>query len=124
MFDAILEMHEVYKVETIGDAYMVASGLPERNGNKHVFEIASMAVELVDAVNNFRLNGQKLQIRIGINSGLFHFIMFVFAYEYDDINMMKIIYLYITFCFIRYIFYHFNQFTYCAIQHHSKVNTT
>ena len=37
----------MYKVETINDSYMVASGLPERNGDRHAAEIANLCLELM-----------------------------------------------------------------------------
>uniref|UniRef100_A0A914VAN6 Guanylate cyclase domain-containing protein n=1 Tax=Plectus sambesii TaxID=2011161 RepID=A0A914VAN6_9BILA len=42
-------MYDVYKVETIGDAYMVVAGLPILNGPHHAGEIGSMSLALLDA---------------------------------------------------------------------------
>ncbi|KAL0841978.1 hypothetical protein ABMA28_014201 [Loxostege sticticalis] len=71
-FDSILENFDVYKVETIGDAYMVVSGLPIRNGIIHAGEVASMALALLAATRAFRVRHRpehRLLLRVGIHSG-------------------------------------------------------
>ncbi|XP_046997916.1 atrial natriuretic peptide receptor 1-like [Schistocerca americana] len=71
-FDRIIGFYDVYKVETIGDAYMVVSGLPKRNGDDHAKEIGLMAIAILDAVKSFTIKHRpdtQLKIRIGIHSG-------------------------------------------------------
>ena len=71
-FDEVLLAFDVYKVETIGDAYMVASGLPERNGNMHAAEICMMALHLQSQMVTFRMPHKPeeiVQLRVGIHTG-------------------------------------------------------
>jgi len=56
-----------YQVETIGDAYMVCSGLPDRI-DYHASEVASMALDFLHAVTGFVINHlpeEQLKLRVG-----------------------------------------------------------
>ncbi|KAK3777494.1 hypothetical protein RRG08_062154 [Elysia crispata] len=69
--DSHLENHDVYKVETINDGYMVASGLPIRRGNRHSADIANFALTVTKMIRSggFRFPGDvKVRLRIGINT--------------------------------------------------------
>ena len=43
------------KVETIGDAYMVASGVPVPNGKQHAMEVAMMSLDLLAKILTFEI---------------------------------------------------------------------
>ncbi|XP_029653960.1 atrial natriuretic peptide receptor 2-like [Octopus sinensis] len=70
VLDTIIADFDVYK--TIGDAYMVASGIPEVNPH-HALEIGAMALHILNAVHQLKIPSEKtineLKIRIGIHSG-------------------------------------------------------
>ncbi|VDO56927.1 unnamed protein product [Haemonchus placei] len=60
------------QVETIGDGYLCASGLPHRNGQRHIQEICSMSLGFIDSLRSFRvphLPQQGVNLRIGIHTG-------------------------------------------------------
>nr|XP_053655607.1 guanylate cyclase soluble subunit beta-1-like [Cherax quadricarinatus] len=58
----------VYKVETVGDKYMAVSGLPE-TCDHHARCIANLALDMMDKAAGVIVDGQPLQITIGIHSG-------------------------------------------------------
>lgn len=69
VFDQLAEKHGVEKIKTIGDAYMVAGGLPVPTDN-HAEAIAQMALDMQQAIQQFQTQqGKSFQIRIGINTG-------------------------------------------------------
>lgn len=70
-FDAAIERYRVYKVETIGDAYMVVGGLPVRAPD-HAQSVATMALHLLHLAGRFRVRhrpAHPLRLRIGLHSG-------------------------------------------------------
>ncbi|XP_037956727.1 soluble guanylate cyclase 88E [Teleopsis dalmanni] len=70
IFDKLTERNTVYKVETIGDAYMVVAGAPEKDAN-HAERVCDMALDMVEAITDLKdpSTGQHLRIRVGVHSG-------------------------------------------------------
>ena len=77
-FDTLAAQLKLEKIKTIGDAYMVAAGLPTPRAD-HAQSIAEMALRMQEIIENISLRvslaqdqgiGSKaLQIRTGINTG-------------------------------------------------------
>jgi adenylate cyclase len=68
-FDALAERHGLEKIKTIGDAYMVAAGLPEPRID-HAQAMAEMALDMQAEFGRLcEPLGLDLAIRIGMDSG-------------------------------------------------------
>ncbi|MGD1805010.1 adenylate/guanylate cyclase domain-containing protein [Dapis sp. BLCC M126] len=69
VFDQLTEEHDLEKIKTIGDSYMVVGGLPTARED-HAEAIANMALDMQKAIRKFfNDRGEAFQIRIGINTG-------------------------------------------------------
>jgi class 3 adenylate cyclase len=68
-FDNLAEQHDAEKIKTIGDAYMVATGL-QGSVADHAEKIADLALGMQQAFGEFRRNNKvDLKLRIGVHSG-------------------------------------------------------
>ncbi|CAL7945205.1 unnamed protein product [Xylocopa violacea] len=69
-FDSFCGQLDVYKVETIGDAYCVACGL-HRDTSIHAQQIAWMALKMIQACSHHLTHkGKPIRMRIGIHTGM------------------------------------------------------
>ncbi|MBN3303503.1 GCYB2 cyclase, partial [Amia calva] len=69
-FDRLTNVHDVYKVETIGDAYMVVGGVPIPADN-HAERVANFALGMRIASREVTnpVTGHPIQIRVGLHTG-------------------------------------------------------
>ncbi|XP_048196551.1 guanylate cyclase soluble subunit beta-2-like [Perognathus longimembris pacificus] len=69
-FDRLTSIHDVYKVETIGDAYMVVGGVPVPTGS-HAQRVANFALGMRISAKEVMnpVSGEPIQIRVGIHTG-------------------------------------------------------
>jgi class 3 adenylate cyclase len=69
VFDQLVDMYGLEKVKTIGDAYMVVGGMPERSDD-HTDRVASMAIDLAAAIGQIDAAARLgIRFRIGIHCG-------------------------------------------------------
>ncbi|KAM8784448.1 guanylate cyclase soluble subunit beta-2-like [Rhynchonycteris naso] len=69
-FDRLTSVHEVYKVETIGDAYMVVGGVPvpvESHAQRVANFALGMRISAKEVMNP--VTRESIQIRVGIHTG-------------------------------------------------------
>src|SRR5947207_5584373 len=68
IFDGFVTELGLEKIKTVGDAYMVAAGVPESRPD-HARAIAELALRIRDHVAMNPVDGHRLSLRIGISSG-------------------------------------------------------
>jgi adenylate cyclase len=67
--DALVERHELEKIKTTGDAYMVVSGVPEPRAD-HAEALAALALDMREALTGLvDPKGRAVPVRIGMASG-------------------------------------------------------
>merc|ERR1719394_996021 len=70
LFDFLCDQNAVYKVETIGDAYLIVAGCPVKAAN-HALKICDMAFDMMDGIQILKVpgSGDDIHMRIGVHSG-------------------------------------------------------
>lgn len=72
-FDAIVAKYKIEKIKTIGDTFMCAGGIPDKNITNPV-EVVMAAIEMRNFLNNYEIKKRGLErkiweLKIGIHTG-------------------------------------------------------
>ncbi len=68
-FDSVVEKYNIEKIKTIGDAYMAAGGIPEKNSTNPV-EVVLAALEMQAYMQKLKMTKTDIwDLRIGIHTG-------------------------------------------------------
>jgi adenylate cyclase len=67
-FDSLVEKYDLEKIKTIGDCYMVASGVPSPRAD-HAVALVNLALDMQAVIAERQFGGRQLAFRTGINSG-------------------------------------------------------
>jgi guanylate cyclase len=67
-FDRLAQKRGLEKIKTVGDCYIVASGIPQPRPD-HASALASLALEIQSYIRTLHIQDTKVSFRIGINSG-------------------------------------------------------
>lgn len=78
-FDRMIDEFKIYKVETIGDSYMVVGGLleckdgdcvPSKGDTSHALRVVKFGMAMLEYASTLRKpDGSPLRLRIGVHSG-------------------------------------------------------
>lgn len=66
--DRLVDERDLEKIKTIGDAYMVASGVPNPRSD-HAMILCDLALAMREMTRTVTFAGRRIRLRIGINSG-------------------------------------------------------
>ena len=72
-FDALVRKHGLFKVETIGDAYMCVGGIPEPQAD-HTLRVARFSIDAINSAAEVPIDAEDpgkgyVKIRVGFHSG-------------------------------------------------------
>lgn len=75
-FDALIDLHRMHKIETVGPVYLCAGGCPEQS-QEHATSAADMALAMLEMLPLVRqeveretgVPGASLDLKVGLNSG-------------------------------------------------------
>ncbi|KAJ3338019.1 Guanylate cyclase 2G [Gonapodya sp. JEL0774] len=68
-YDVILKKYGIYKVETIGDAFLGVAGCPKENPRNAEMAV-DFAIDVLDMLKDFKTEtGDRIMSRVGLNTG-------------------------------------------------------